>query len=111
MRVAAFDWSEVESEFSLQIATWRQSTQKRTKIKRDKAVAMMAAYYLEHKSFLPSAIQDFREHIIAELMAGESAEAAFAAIVKDLRFEQHETVVSPMQGTVRHATLAAMQPV
>lgn len=83
-RVAAFDWSEVEAEFSLQIASWRKAAEKRPKRRREEAVDLMAKYYLGHKAALPPAIRDYREHIIAELMAGEDVETAFTAIARDL---------------------------
>lgn len=95
-RVAAFDWTKVDAEFSLQIAHWRKAAEKRPKRKREAAVACMAEYYFKHKASLPRAVQEFREQIIAELMAGEDAEAAFAAIVKDLPpFPSGGTRVAP----------------
>ncbi len=79
-RVAAFDWNKVEAEFSLHIATFRKSVEKRSRRKRNDAVTLMAAYYTEHRAALPPAITNSREHIIAELMAGENVADVFAAL-------------------------------
>lgn len=83
-QVAAFDWSNVETEFSLQIATWRQAAQNRPKRKLEEAKSLMAEYYIMHRASLPPAIREYREQIITELMTGEEVEGVFAAIVKDL---------------------------
>lgn len=83
-RVAAFDWSEVEAEFSLQVAIWRKAAEKPLRRKREEAVTLMAAYYAQNKAKLPPAIRNRREQLIAELMAGEDVADVFAAVDRDL---------------------------
>ena len=82
-RVAAFDWNNVEAEFSLHIATCREAFVNRPRRKREDAIALMAAYYAEHKADLPPTIVSSREHIIARLIAGEDVGDVFAAVVRD----------------------------
>jgi len=81
--VAAFDWNNVEAEFSLHIATCREAFVNRPRRKREDAIALMAAYYTEHKADLPPTIASSREHIIARLIAGENVGDVFAAVVRD----------------------------
>ncbi|WP_084583799.1 hypothetical protein [Sphingomonas azotifigens] len=99
-RVAAFDWSKVAEEFTLQIGSWRSAM--RTQVKRPRAqrqrelaVELMYAYYSEHKTSLPPAIRDHREAIIAALMAGQDVADAFAAVVQAMRPEQKATAARP----------------
>jgi hypothetical protein len=55
----------------------------RKKIKEADALGNMAAYFQEHKANLPTAIRKHRETLVELLMAGISAEDAFATVVSN----------------------------
>jgi len=67
------------------IATYAKLTEKtvtpRRKVKEADALAAMAAYFQAHRSNLPPAIRKHRETIVELMMAGVSAEDAFASVV------------------------------
>lgn len=67
------------------IATYAKLTERavtpRKKVKEVDALAAMAAYFRTHRSSLPPAIRKHRETIVELMMAGVSAEEAFASVV------------------------------
>ena len=69
------------------IATYSRLTEKvaspRKKVKEADALASMAAYFQENRSKLPPAIRKHRETIVELLMAGNSAQDAFATVVSN----------------------------
>jgi hypothetical protein len=69
------------------IATYSKLTEPasapRKKIKEADALDRMAAYFQENKANLPAAIRKHRETLVELLMAGISAEDAFATVVSN----------------------------
>lgn len=78
---------QVPATKSRLIATYTRLTETagtpRKKVKEADALANMAAYFQENRSRLPPAIRRHRETIIELLMAGNSAEDAFAMVVSN----------------------------
>ena len=78
---------QVAAKKSSLIATYSRLTEKVSKpgkkIKEADALEKMAAYFQENKSKLPPAIRKHRETIVELLMAGISAEDAFATVVSN----------------------------
>ena len=76
---------QVPATKSRLIATYSRLSEKtsapRKKVKEADALERMAAYFQENKSQLPPAIRKHRETIVELLMAGTSAEDAFATVV------------------------------
>lgn len=85
-QVYAYDWSQATQEFAgyvalQQHALRQQALRPRKALKEDAALAAMSAYYQAHKAQLPAHIVQHRAQIVARLMAGDSAEAAFEAVL------------------------------
>ena len=76
---------QVPATKSSLIATYSRLSEKvsapRKKVKEADALERMSAYFQENKSQLPPAIRKHRETIVELLMAGISAEEAFATVV------------------------------
>jgi hypothetical protein len=76
---------QVPATQSSLIATYSRLSEKagtpRKKVKEADALEQMSAYFQENKSKLPPAIRKHRETIVELLMAGISAEDAFATVV------------------------------
>lgn len=83
-KVAAFDWKNVEPAFFVQLGEWRKVNERKAKCDRGTAVQIVWDYYSANRARMPSAIQQFRELLIDEVMGGEDVEQAFAAIVSEL---------------------------
>ncbi|KYC32345.1 hypothetical protein A0J57_10470 [Sphingobium sp. 22B] len=83
-KVAAFDWKNVEPAFFMQLGEWRRANERKAKRDRGTAVQIVWDYYSANRARMPSAIQQFREILIDEVMGGEGVEQAFAAILSEL---------------------------
>ena len=82
--VYAFDWGEVDSDFDIYIEEAVSKVTPRKTVRRPEARRLMSGYHLENKSSLPGGITEWREHILALIMEGFTAEEAFDDALKRL---------------------------
>ena len=82
--VYAFDWGEVDSDFNIYIEEAESKATPRKAVRRAEARNLMSVYFQENKSILPGDIGDWREHILALIMEGFTAEEAFDDALKRL---------------------------
>lgn len=73
----AFDWSAVDQNFDLYIASSEKAVTPLRRVKRPQATQLMADHYRVNRSAYPSEISELREAIIENIMNGMSAEDAF----------------------------------
>lgn len=76
--VFGFDWSTVSLDFDGFVKATETAVKPRKKVKEQRALELMAAYFREHRSSLPPSIRERRELIVELIMEGFSEEDAFA---------------------------------
>lgn len=84
-RIAAFDWSSVVEEFSLEIQRQKRAMTKRPKRGRTEATRLMSDYYQQNRTSYDNRVFDRREDLIALLMKGEEVADAFEMAAGEFR--------------------------
>lgn len=77
-KVFAYDWSEVSTDFDGFLQHTETAIKPRKKVKKQKALELMAEHYKNNRSTLPPSVREHRELIVELIMEGLSPEDAFA---------------------------------
>lgn len=76
-KIAAFDWSDVEADFSIEVASFRKALAKPTKRDRDTAKQIMWDYIKMHGKGFEKTVDRCRDELLTLLMQGMEVEDAF----------------------------------